>query len=100
MKQRLITFVLAASALGALSLALAVAQSTPEPNAKSQRPTTKRITQTAINPDQAYKANCTRCHAEVPLVVTRRTQTILRHMRVRANLTKDEAQAIIEYLSQ
>src|SRR5215469_8521620 len=45
--------------------------------------------------DQAYKSNCTRCHAEVPKMDTRRTRTIVQHMRVRANLTRDEAEAIL-----
>lgn len=50
--------------------------------------------------DQAYKSNCTRCHAEVPSMGTRRTKTIIQHMRVRANLTQDEAEAIWEYLNK
>jgi hypothetical protein len=50
--------------------------------------------------DQAYKSNCTRCHAEVPKMSTRRTKTIVQHMRVRANLTQDEAEAILEYLNK
>ena len=50
--------------------------------------------------DQAYKANCTRCHAEVPKIGARRTKTVVLHMRVRANLTQDEAEAILEYLNK
>lgn len=50
--------------------------------------------------DDAYKQNCTRCHSEVPKVNERMTKTILKHMRVRANLTRDEAKAILEYLTQ
>ena len=50
--------------------------------------------------DDAYKQNCTRCHAEVPPVNARRMNTIVRHMRVRANLSQDEAQAILQYLTQ
>jgi hypothetical protein len=50
--------------------------------------------------DQAYKANCTRCHAEVPKMGARRTKTVVLHMRVRANLTQDEAEAILEYLNK
>lgn len=52
------------------------------------------------SPDQAYKSNCTRCHAEVPKVDEKRSKTILRHMRVRGNLTKDEAEAILQYMTQ
>ena len=52
------------------------------------------------SPDQAYKSNCTRCHAEVPKLDPQRTKTVVRHMRVRANMTKDEAEAILEYLNK
>src|SRR5215467_776016 len=50
--------------------------------------------------DQAYKSNCTRCHAEVPKLNPRQTNTIVRHMRVRANITHDEAEAILQYLNK
>jgi len=50
--------------------------------------------------DDAYKQNCTRCHSEVPKTNERMTRTILRHMRVRANIPQDEAKAILEYLNQ
>jgi len=53
-----------------------------------------------LTPDQIYKANCTRCHAELPTMDARRTATIVRHMRVRANLTEGEARAILEYLNK
>lgn len=53
-----------------------------------------------LSAGDAYKQNCTRCHSEVPPVSARRTKTIVRHMRVRANLTPDEAQAILQYLTQ
>ncbi len=53
-----------------------------------------------VSADDAYKQNCTRCHSEVPPVSARRTKTIIRHMRVRANITAEEAQAILQYLTQ
>ena len=53
-----------------------------------------------ISGDEAYKANCTRCHSEVPQRNVRSINTTVRHMRVRANLTMDEAKAILEYLTQ
>ena len=53
-----------------------------------------------ISGDDAYKQNCTRCHAEVLKVNDRMTKTLVLHMRVRANLTQDEAKAILEYLTQ
>jgi len=79
---------------------------TPEPSAtaanhSAPKPeTTKATAKKALTPDQMYKANCTRCHAEIPTMDARRTATIVKHMRVRANLTEQEARAIFEYLNK
>jgi hypothetical protein len=52
-----------------------------------------------IDPDEAYKNNCMRCHASTQQYSPRMTKTIIMHMRVRANLPEDVAQAILEYLN-
>ncbi len=52
----------------------------------------------SIDPDQAYKANCSRCHLEPNKFSERKMGTIIRHMRVRANLTEEDAEAILHYL--
>jgi len=52
-----------------------------------------------IDPDEAYKNNCMRCHAATQQYSPRMTKTIIMHMRVRANLPEDVAQAILEYLN-
>lgn len=53
-----------------------------------------------LSADQAYKANCTRCHSELPKLDARAMKTVLMHMQVRANLPKDEARAILDYLTR
>lgn len=53
-----------------------------------------------LTADQAYKANCTRCHSELPKLQPGGMATVLMHMRVRANLPKDEARAILDYLTR
>jgi hypothetical protein len=53
---------------------------------------------TAIDPDDAYKNNCMRCHGAVRQYSPRQTATIVIHMRVRANMTAEETQAILRYL--
>ena len=53
---------------------------------------------TAVDPDDAYKNNCMRCHGPVRQYSPRQTATILMHMRVRANMTEEETQAILQYL--
>jgi len=54
---------------------------------------------TAVDPDDAYKNNCMRCHAAVRQYSPRQTATIVTHMRVRANMTAEETQAILQYLA-
>ena len=54
---------------------------------------------TAVDPDDAYKNNCMRCHAAVRQYSPRQTATIVMHMRVRANMTAGETQAILQYLA-
>jgi hypothetical protein len=53
---------------------------------------------TPLDPDDAYKNNCMRCHAAVQEYSPAKTATIAMHMRVRANLTEEETQAILRYL--
>ena len=53
---------------------------------------------TPVDPDDAYKNNCMRCHASVQDYPPSKTATIVMHMRVRANLTEEETQAILHYL--
>jgi hypothetical protein len=54
----------------------------------------------AIDPDDAYKNNCMRCHSAVRQYSPRMTATIVKHMRVRANLTAEETRAILQYLNE
>ena len=50
--------------------------------------------------DDAYKSNCTRCHLAPRRFPERKMATIMRHMRVRANLTEEEAKGILRFLTQ
>lgn len=53
-----------------------------------------------LDADEAYKANCSRCHPAPRKYSERKMATIMRHMRVRANLTEDETEAILRYLTK
>lgn len=53
-----------------------------------------------VDGDQAYKANCGRCHLEPRKFSERKMATIMRHMQVRANMPAEEAQAILRYLTK
>jgi hypothetical protein len=52
-----------------------------------------------FDPDEAYKNTCMRCHTSTQQYSPRMTKTIVMHMRVRANLTQEEALAILKYLT-
>ena len=50
--------------------------------------------------DDAYKSNCTRCHLAPRRFSAGKMATIMRHMRVRANLTEEEAKGILRFLTE
>lgn len=50
--------------------------------------------------DKVYKANCARCHQAPDNLEARKMATVLRHMRVRANLPQKEYRALLRYLAQ
>ena len=71
-------------------------------NAKSGSNTASASTQSGASDygEQAYKSNCTRCHTAPPQLSARQANTVMRHMRVKANLPARDAEAIYQYLLQ
>jgi len=65
----------------------------------SQATITQKET-TAFDPNDAYKSNCSRCHLAPRRFPERKMATIMRHMRVRANLTEEEAKGILRFLTE
>jgi hypothetical protein len=63
-------------------------------------PLLAQSTRRQIDPDEAYKNNCVRCHTSTQQYSPRITKTIVMHMRVRADLTQEEAEAIFRYLTE
>ncbi len=53
-----------------------------------------------FDPNDAYRSNCSRCHLAPRRFPERKMATIMRHMRVRANLTEEEAKGILRFLTQ
>jgi len=66
---------------------------------QAQATITKKKT-TAFDPNDAYRSNCTRCHLAPRRFSERKMATIMRHMRVRANLTEEEAKGILRFLTE
>ena len=50
--------------------------------------------------EKRYRANCARCHAAPPKFPPRMMTTIIRHMRVRANITDQDRRLILAYMTQ
>jgi mono/diheme cytochrome c family protein len=50
--------------------------------------------------DQVYKSNCNRCHITIRTYPEKMTRSIVRHMRIKAGLTKPEADAVLAYLAE
>jgi mono/diheme cytochrome c family protein len=50
--------------------------------------------------EKRFKANCGRCHMAPQKFPSRMMATIVRHMRVRATITDEDAQLILRYMTQ
>ena len=50
--------------------------------------------------EKRFHSNCGRCHAAPPKFAPRVMATIVRHMRVRATITDEEARLILHYMTQ
>jgi cytochrome c5 len=49
--------------------------------------------------ERAFQANCSRCHDAPETLSPRISGTVVRHMRVRANLSAEEERLILSYLN-
>ena len=50
--------------------------------------------------ERRFHSNCGRCHTAPPKFPPRMMATIIRHMRVRANITQDDQRLILHYMTQ
>jgi len=50
--------------------------------------------------EEVYRANCTRCHSTPPVLNERQARVVVSHMRVRANLSARDADAVMRYLAE
>lgn len=50
--------------------------------------------------EKSFRSNCSRCHAAPPRFSPRMMATIVRHMRVRANITDQEMRQILRYMTE
>jgi len=79
-----------------------------ERNENSKKDSTVSATATTAATDDAlrmegerrFHANCGRCHTAPPKFSPRMVATIVRHMRIRATITDEEARLILHYMSE
>jgi mono/diheme cytochrome c family protein len=110
MQNNLILAILAIGLTGAGSWVAAqpqgdAAQSSPAPSAaKPSSVVSSSAARTApedrVEGEKRFRANCSRCHQSPHKFSPRAAATILRHMRVRATITDEDARLILNYMSQ
>jgi cytochrome c2 len=81
-------------AFGTHVTGLAQSTTAPAPKSAPTQPQTE-----AEHGERAFKANCSRCHYAPDTLNPRITGTVIRHMRVRANLSAADERAILRYLN-
>ena len=76
-----------------MGTATLAASGAPDKLDKSARP------QAPADGERAFHENCSRCHTAPQGFSPSISGTILRHMRVRANLSRQDERAILKYLN-
>jgi cytochrome c5 len=75
------------------SLAASPATASSDKKDKAARP------QPASDGDRAFRQNCSRCHQAPESFPPQISGTIVRHMRVRASLSREDERAILKFLN-
>jgi hypothetical protein len=53
-----------------------------------------------VQGEQRFRANCGRCHSAPQKFPPRMMATVLRHMRVRATITREDMRLVLYYMTQ
>ena len=79
---------------------VALAQTSPAPKPAATKPAAKPdpTKQTDVG-ERKFNANCGRCHSFPQQLSPSITGTVVRHMRVRANLSAEDEKDILRYLA-
>ncbi len=82
-----------------LCLGLAASAQEQAPPAKTAIPKKPAAPVVGDPGERAFQANCSRCHNPPETLNLRITGTVIRHMRVRANLSAADERDILQYLN-
>jgi hypothetical protein len=94
------------AALGAIVAAAAplLAVPTPTPaashNSTGSHSSSPKIRDAETEGDRVFQQNCARCHNTPDGFSPRITGTVVRHMRVRANLSERDEKVLLHYFNQ
>jgi cytochrome c5 len=76
------------------------AQTAPQtPHPAAQSTPKHQAAQSADEGERVFEQNCSRCHNAPEGFSTRISGTIVRHMRMRANLSQHDEQELLKYLN-
>jgi cytochrome c5 len=88
------------ASIASMTLALAQTSPAPKPAGTTSKPAAKA--DKTKQPDvgqRKFDANCGRCHSFPEQLSPSLTGTVVRHMRVRANLSADDEKDILRFLA-
>lgn len=92
------------AALGAATLSAPPGHTQAAPPRKSQAPVklyqAPKRAQLDNEGERIFQRNCARCHRSPDGFSPRISGTIVRHMRVRANLSQHDEQVLLKYFNQ
>lgn len=71
----------------------------PKQTAQKAQPTTSPTKNQQSEGERKFQINCGRCHNPPEQVSPRIAGSVIRHMRVRAMLSQEDAREILEYLA-
>ena len=104
MKPGILAFCVAMGTIVAAAAPLLAVQDQSQPGAARQstdsRPTNSQGPEVKDEGERVFEQNCARCHNAPSGFSSRITATIVRHMRVRANLSRHEEEVLLKYFNQ
>jgi len=86
-------------ALASAAFLQAVAQSNPPAAQKANGPAVAQVSQQQDEGTRIFQQNCSRCHNTPQGFSPRISGTILRHMRVRASLSKHDEEVLLRFFN-
>ncbi len=86
--------------VSAAGLATAICAQTAQPSVEQKKTHAKRAAAVHQDPaERAFQTHCSRCHNAPETLSPSLTGTVVRHMRVRANLSAEEERLIYSFFN-